>query len=77
MNWCISIGVPDEVFKYKDASIDMLTPSQSIWDEYHNRITTVKHRIELESLTKISVHSVPYSPGTKACNFDNIKIEII
>lgn len=60
---CKSIVFPHEYSQYKDRFIDMFTPFQLMWNGQMGCITTVKHKVDLKSLTLRRLHSGPYRVG--------------
>lgn len=74
-DWRKSITVPDEYSNYGDKFIELLSPLQSLWDGYLDRISTVRLRVDLESPTIRPIHSVPYHAKPKASDFERTEIE--
>lgn len=70
-----TIAIPEDYFKYKEEFIYVLTPYQSMWDRHLGRISTIKHRVDLESPIIRPMDLVPYRIESKARDFKRSEIE--
>lgn len=74
-DWRDSISISSDCASYCEECIAVLEPFGSMWDARLGNISTVSHRVDLESSYIHSIQLVPYCTGSKAFDLERLEIE--